>query len=168
MTAAVQDVRKRQQFKWQGQGPQGFAIVFPSFHARRRCMVCLSSSEYSIAAEREGLASAFKKTMLPYGRRSSQLCALLYSHDHHGYTTLTMAVNKKGSSLQAMAPMHNVGSQGTDLDGDFGFCTDLGSIPGAIAMNAIGPQEFRRSLLGIPPYVYLTIPRKTRDIGPIR
>lgn len=58
MIEAVRDFRDTEQLKPFGQGPRGFAIEFPGLCARKRCMVCLACSEYRVAAEGAGLASA--------------------------------------------------------------------------------------------------------------
>lgn len=64
MIEAIRDFRDTEQLKPFGQGRRGLAIEFPSLGARKRCLVCLSSTEYSIAAERDGLANAASKS--PY------------------------------------------------------------------------------------------------------
>ncbi|KAL8975091.1 MAG: hypothetical protein Q9197_000670 [Variospora fuerteventurae] len=64
MIEAIRDFRDTEQLKPFGQGPRGLAIEFPSLDARKRCLVYLSSTEYSIAAERDGLANAASKS--PY------------------------------------------------------------------------------------------------------
>lgn len=58
MIDIVQDFREKQELKPFGQEPRGLAIESPSLHARKQGIVCLSSTEYSIAAERGGLAYA--------------------------------------------------------------------------------------------------------------
>ncbi|KAL8653805.1 MAG: hypothetical protein Q9210_001887, partial [Variospora velana] len=62
MTATVDGFRTREGLKPFGQGPRGLAIEFPSLDARKRCMVCLSSTEYIVTAEGAGLASAIAKS----------------------------------------------------------------------------------------------------------
>ncbi|KAL8840303.1 MAG: hypothetical protein Q9170_001387 [Blastenia crenularia] len=41
-----------------GQGPRGLAIEFPNLNPRMRCLVCLASTEYDVAAEEKPLGSA--------------------------------------------------------------------------------------------------------------
>ncbi|KAL9014043.1 MAG: hypothetical protein Q9173_001293 [Seirophora scorigena] len=84
MTATVECFRLKENLKPFGHGPPGFAIEFPSLDARKRCMVCLSSTEYIIAAEGAGLASTIVKSIYA---KNAESCAefevglLIIKHD---------------------------------------------------------------------------------------
>lgn len=72
---AIKTQRQAEGLKPFGQGRRGSAIEFPSLTARMRCNVCLSSTEYSIAAEGEGGVSKAMNIKAKFTDRHAASCA---------------------------------------------------------------------------------------------
>ncbi|KAL8711400.1 MAG: hypothetical protein Q9225_007129 [Loekoesia sp. 1 TL-2023] len=51
LTSTVDTFRQHHKLRPYGEGPRGFSIQFPGLVSRRRCAVCLASTEFSITAE---------------------------------------------------------------------------------------------------------------------
>lgn len=57
----AQRFRDQYQLRPHGEGPRGFAFAFPGFRSRKRCVVCLCSTEFHVLAEQgEGLEGSLE------------------------------------------------------------------------------------------------------------